>query len=399
MSRTRQAARLAAHLSEVTGVRVELVYDNGPRWNMSWPDGPTHDQMRAHLEEALAGHHFPDMRDRQLHLNRGTTARAWAARAIASRREGTLAPAVTEGAAWRRTQLPGWQPLGGDKLTPEDHALLRHVDQLIEATAYPDQASAPEDEPLIEELLAAGSREDSYGRRSASEFDMARVLLNADRAPSAEQPPQLRPLPTPAPAQPRINMDAEQTAQTETATARFLRALPGAREVTTTGELAAILARLPEATPLFVTDHVVSHPGPLDDPVHAVVAHLTPGAEPADPDNPDSEYRMLPALGLTTIRVDSTQNAGAEFERDGVEPNDPLTRAEDRLTSRGDLDGGIRDAAHVVDLAARLLDEGAQFIPSDHEAHATVTVETSRLRHAAERLRKVAPDAQEASES
>jgi hypothetical protein len=149
--------------------------------------------------------------------------------------------------------------------------------------------------------------------------------------------------------------------------------------------LAAILARLPEDTPLFL--------------VHAVVAHFTSAAEPADPDDPDSEYRMLPALGLTTIRVDSTQNAGTEFERDGAEPNDALTRAEDRLTSRGDLDGGIRDAAHVVDLVARLLDEGAKFVSSDHEAHTTVAVETSRLRHAAERLRKVAPDAQKASES
>ncbi|MFD4412470.1 hypothetical protein [Streptomyces sp. NPDC058475] len=398
MSRTRQAARLAAHLSEVTGVRVELVYDNGPRWNMSWPDGPTRDQMRAHLDEALAGHHFPDMRDRQLHLTRGRTDRAWAARAIASRREGTLAPAVAEGAAWRRTHLPGWQPLGRDKLTPEDHALLRHVDELIEATPYPDRASAPEDEPLIEELLAAGSRKLPPGGRTVSEFDMARILLTADRAPSAEQPTQLRPLPSPAPAQPRISMDTEQNEQAQTATARFLRALPSAREVTTTGELAAILARLPEDTPLFLTDHVVSHPGPLGDPVHAVVAHLTSGAEPTDPDDPDSGYRMLPALGLTTIRVDSTHNAGAEFERDGVEPHDPLTRAEDRLTSRGDLVGGIRDAAHVVDLVARLLDEGARFIDSDHEAHATVTVETSRLRHAAERLRKAAPDAQKASE-
>lgn len=37
-------------------------------------------------------------------------------------------------------------------------------------------------------------------------------------------------------------------------------------------------------------------------------------------------------------------------------------------------------------------------IPANHDAHATVTVETSRLRHAAERLRKAAPDAQKASE-
>ncbi|MGW7130924.1 hypothetical protein ACWGIA_21645 [Streptomyces bobili] len=77
-----------------------------------------------------------------------------------------------------------------------------------------------------------------------------------------------------------------------------------------------------------------------------------------------------------------------------LEPCDPLIRAEDRLASSGDLDGCIRDAAHVVDMVARLLDDGAGFIPHDHEAHTTVSVETSRLRHAADRLRKVAPDAQ-----
>jgi hypothetical protein len=132
--------------------------------------------------------------------------------------------------------------------------------------------------------------------------------------------------------------------------------------------------------------------------VHAVVAHLTACAEPSDPDDLNSVHRMRPALGLTTVRVGHGQDAGAEFERDGVEPSDKLARAENRLDSTGDLVGGIRDAADVVEVIAVLLDAGAKFIPSDHDAHATVTVETSRLRHAAERLRKAAPDAQKASE-
>ncbi|MFD5848155.1 hypothetical protein [Streptomyces chartreusis] len=391
MSRTRQAGRLAAHLSEVTGVTVSLVYDSGSRWNMSWGDGPTRDQMRAYLTEALAGHHFPDMRDRQLHLHRGTSPRAWAARAIASRREGTLAPAVAEGAAWRRSH-PSPYRLRDSDLTPEDHALLSHVEQLIEATAYPERASVPEDEPLIEQLLAAA------GGRGASEYKMAPILLNADRAPSGEEPPQLRPVADKEqPMPPRISMDEQATEAAETATARFLQGLPGAREVTTTGELAAILARLPADTPLFLADPV-AHPGTVEDPVHAVVAHLTACAEPSDPDDLDSMHRMRPALGLTTIRVGSGQDAGAEFERDGVEPSDKLARAENRLDSTGDLAGGIRDAADVVAMIAELLDAGTKFIPSDHDAHATVTVETSRLRHAAERLRKTAPDAQKASE-
>ncbi|WP_435219092.1 hypothetical protein [Streptomyces sp. bgisy034] len=136
-------------------------------------------------------------------------------------------------------------------------------------------------------------------------------------------------------------------------------------------------------------------PGAVEDPVQAVIAHLTACAEPSDPDDFNSEHRMRPALGLTTIRVGSGQDASAEFERDGVEPTDKLARAENRLDSTGDLAGGIRD---VVAMIAELLDAGAKFIPFDHDAYATVTVETSRLRHAAERLRKTAPDAQTASE-
>ena len=391
MSRSRQAFQLGCHLSDVTEVEVTLVYDSGPRWNMSWCDGPTVDQMRAHLAEALAGHHFPDMRDRKLHLHRGESSRAWAARAIASRREGTLAPAVAEGAAWRRAH-PSPYRLGISDLTPEDYALLLHVEQLIRDTPYPDRASAPEDEPLIEQLLAAG------GGRGASEYTMAPILLNADRAPAGNQPPTLRSVADKEPPMPRISKDTAAAAEAETATARFMRALPGAREVTTTGELAAILAKLPGDTPLFLEDHIVGHPGPVDDPVHAVVAHLTACAEPVDPGDLDSEHRMRPALGLTTIRVGHGQDAGAEFERDGVQPYDQLARAEERLRLTGDLDGGIRDAADVIDTVAALLDEGAKFVPADDAAHTTVAVETSRLRHAADRLRKVAPAAQAASE-
>ncbi|MFE2684469.1 hypothetical protein [Streptomyces mirabilis] len=391
MTRSRQAARLAAHLSEVTGVRVSLEYDNGPRWNMSWADGPTCDQMHVHLAEALAGHHFPDMRDRTLHLHRGTSSRAWAARAIASRREGTLGPAVAEGAAWRRAH-PSPYRLGISDLTPENHALLQHVERLIESTPYPDRVSAPEDEPLIEQLLTAG------GGRRASEYTMAPILLNADRVPSADQPPKLRPVADKEPPMPQISADAAAAAEAEAATARFMRGLPGAREVATTGELAAILAKLPADTPLFLEDHLVAHPGPVDDPVEVVVAHLTACAEPVDPDDLSSEHRMRPALGLATIVVGHGQDAGAEFERDGVQPYDQLARAEERLGSTGDLDGGIRDVADVIDTVAALLAEGAKFIASGHDAHATVTVETSRLRHAADRLRNTASQAQQASE-
>lgn len=190
----------------------------------------------------------------------------------------------------------------------------------------------------------------------------------------------------------------EVLAQSEAAKERFLQGLPAPREVTTTGELAAILAALPADTPLFLTDQAVAHPdlkGP--DVVQAIVAHLTPCAEPTDLDNLDGLHRMMPALGLTTVQVEHGADAGAEFEHSALEPVDQLTRAETRLTG-GELEGGIGDAAASVNLVAHLLDEGAKFIPAAHDAHTTVAVETSRLRHAAERLRKVAVDAQQASE-
>ncbi|MGK4578458.1 hypothetical protein [Kitasatospora sp. HPMI-4] len=190
----------------------------------------------------------------------------------------------------------------------------------------------------------------------------------------------------------------ELLAEAEAATARFRQGLPASRAVTTTGELAAILAALPGDTPLFLSEHAVSRPGPIEDAVHSVVAHLTPCAEPVAPDNPDGTHRMRPALGLTTVVAEHRQDAGAEFDRGGLEPEGPLARAEERLTSSGDLDGGITDVARAIETLVEQLREGAGFIPSDSDAHGTVMVEMSRLLQAAERLRKVAPDAQKASE-
>jgi hypothetical protein len=190
----------------------------------------------------------------------------------------------------------------------------------------------------------------------------------------------------------------ELLAEAEAATARFRQGLPASRAVTTAGGLAEILAALPADTPLFLSEHAVSRPGPIEDPVHSVVAHLTPCAEPVDPDNPDGTHRMRPALGLTTVVAEHRQDAGAEFDRGDLQPDDPLARAEDRLTSSGDLDGGIKDVARAIEALAQLLHEGAGFIPSTDDAHGTVMVEKSRLLQAAERLRKVAPDAQKASE-
>ncbi|MFE9417077.1 hypothetical protein ACFYMX_15720 [Streptomyces griseofuscus] len=74
--------------------------------------------------------------------------------------------------------------------THEYYALLRHVEELCGATAYPDRASAPKDEPLIEQLLAAGTRDRANtSRPTASEYDMAKALLAVELAPAGDQPP------------------------------------------------------------------------------------------------------------------------------------------------------------------------------------------------------------------
>lgn len=200
MNRSRQAALLARHLSEVTDVEVGLYYDTGARWIAMWTDGPLQEEMRAHLDTALAGHHYADMRDRKIDCHRSTSQRAWAARAVASHREGTLGPAIAEGAAHRRSLGVGVPRAGvhGPTHTHEYYALLRHVDDLCRGTAYPERASAPEDQPLIGQLLAAGTRDHANNSRpTVSEYDMAAALLAAEQTPAGGRPSKLTVLRTP----------------------------------------------------------------------------------------------------------------------------------------------------------------------------------------------------------
>ncbi|MFB7215723.1 hypothetical protein [Streptomyces sp. NPDC056255] len=70
---------------------------------------------------------------------------------VASRREGTLAPAVTNGAAHRRAlgvELPRTGVL--DPSETHEHCTLRHVEELCGTTAYPERADALDDGPLIQ---------------------------------------------------------------------------------------------------------------------------------------------------------------------------------------------------------------------------------------------------------
>lgn len=188
-NRSAQARRLARHLSRLTDVPVELVYDTGVRWIVTWNDGPTWEQMREHITAALAGPDYPDLRDRTVSYTRFTSDRAWAARAVHARRDPGFATQVAEKAAWKRANLPPVSQYGNpDPLTPEDHALLGIIEKLVAETPYPDRATAPDDEADIEQLLAASVNKVGV----TSEYKMARVLRAIDSAPEPTDRPALR---------------------------------------------------------------------------------------------------------------------------------------------------------------------------------------------------------------
>ena len=179
--RSDQAWRLARELSTDAGVRVEVSHAGGDRWEVSWTDGPTVTDLRARLDELVADDRYPALRDRRLSTSRSYSGQAWAAGAIAARRDGTLGAAVSAGAAVRR-RGPGQRP--GSELGPEEFAALEYVAALLEDTGDPARAADPADESAIAELLAAGDR---------NEYRMVRVLTNALRAPDGVRRPALAP--------------------------------------------------------------------------------------------------------------------------------------------------------------------------------------------------------------
>ncbi len=137
-ARSRQAHAFAWELPERAGVRATIESTSRGRWLVQWPHGPTVDQMRGLARELLP--RCPDMAEQGLEWARGWAPRAWAARAVAAEREGTLRPAVEQGAAWHRQDPAG---ICSD-LTEEAFALLAYVEDLIDTTPdYAKSASTP----------------------------------------------------------------------------------------------------------------------------------------------------------------------------------------------------------------------------------------------------------------
>jgi hypothetical protein len=194
-ARSRQAQHLARNLGRAAGIGVRVDYDGGRGYLILWGDGPTAEDMSALVTAELASGQYPDLPARLLSSARGYTARAFAARAAAASRDGSLASAIDAGAATRR-QFGDYLP-SRSVLSDAEHDALRHIEQLLDVTPYPERAADPADEPVITSLLHASG---------GNEYKMLPALLqtrrNAEPAPAAAQPGQPAHVPGPACAAP-----------------------------------------------------------------------------------------------------------------------------------------------------------------------------------------------------
>src|ERR1022692_857750 len=152
-ARSCQAWQLALQLASQAAIPVQVAYDGGRGYLIQWGDGPTRDHMSALVTAELASGRYPDLPAGLLSSSRGYTARAFAARAAAARRDGSLASAIDAGVAERQRlgiQRPRWSAV-----SDAEHAAHDHIEQLLDATAYPSRAASPADEPVIASLLQA----------------------------------------------------------------------------------------------------------------------------------------------------------------------------------------------------------------------------------------------------
>src|ERR1022692_1320573 len=174
-ARSCQAWQLALQLASQAAIPVEVAYDGGRGYLIQWGDGPTTDDMSALVTAELPTGRYPDLPAGLLRSFRGYTARAFAARAAAASRDGSLTTAIDAGAATRRwlgLQRPSWS-----RLSDAEHDAHHHIEQLLSTTPSPAQPDDPADEPAITALLHASG---------GSEYTMLPALLQA-RRPAEQQ--------------------------------------------------------------------------------------------------------------------------------------------------------------------------------------------------------------------
>ena len=158
-ARSIQARKLARALSAQTCVPVEVAFDGRKGYLVQWGNGPTVDAMAGRITAELGTGAYPSLPASKLSAFRGTTARAFAARAAAALRTGTLAEAVRAGVAYREQHdvtPPAWS-----RLSAADCAAHQHIEDELDKLSYPERPDDPDDEPVIEALLA-GSKSNEY---------------------------------------------------------------------------------------------------------------------------------------------------------------------------------------------------------------------------------------------
>ena len=158
-ARSIQAWKLAQALTAQARVSVRVEFDGPKGYMVQWGNGPTVDAMSGLITAELGTGAYQNLPASKLSAFRGTTARAFASRAAAALRTGTLAQAVRAGVAYREQH--DVMPSAWSKLTAADCAAHQHVEDELDRLSYPERPDDPADEPVIESLLA-GSKGNEY---------------------------------------------------------------------------------------------------------------------------------------------------------------------------------------------------------------------------------------------
>jgi len=121
---------------------------------------------------------------REVPMSLDNSARAFAARAVASYRDGTLTPAIRAGVQ-ERARLGitsrSWAELSAEELTAH-----QYIEDLLEETAHPDRPDTAADEPAIAALIRlSGGNEYAMLPMLVSPPDLMQNLRAAQREAEA----------------------------------------------------------------------------------------------------------------------------------------------------------------------------------------------------------------------
>jgi hypothetical protein len=183
-NRSRQAQRLARRLTSLADVVIEVTHQGRQQYLIQWGNGPTTESMLKQATEELATGRYPDLSTRMLDYARGYSARAFAACAVASQRDGSLTTAIQAGVKERDrlgVTSPRWSHLSAEELIAH-----QHIERVLEETANPDRSLVPADEPAIEALVRLSN---------GNEYAMLPALVSPGRLQSERRQLNAKPKP------------------------------------------------------------------------------------------------------------------------------------------------------------------------------------------------------------